>query len=213
MNTLRHRQPTKTANAAVKAGSQGRIKVALTAAATITAALITAAAMFLAPAGNQSGNNHVQGGDGTNCNYWGNHGVLNCVAPSKAPESGNDRATPDPPSGPPPWTFYVYDTVVDGTDLGLTVRACNIQSCGCAERNCNILGYARDGAPLYAFCQLNSNFNGGDTSTTWLKVAWPNGAGGNTNVYTSSSQDPYAGWVLKKYTTPGGHNGNIPQCH
>ena len=100
MSTRRHHQPREPVNAPVKADAQGRIKVALTAAATITAALITAGAMLLAPGGNQSGNNHVQGGDGTNCNYWGNHGVLNCVAPSKTPESGNDRATSDPPSGP-----------------------------------------------------------------------------------------------------------------
>jgi hypothetical protein len=28
--------------------------------------------------------------------------------------------------------------------------------------------------------------------------------------HTSAPDDPYSGWVLRKYTTPAGHNGNMP---
>jgi hypothetical protein len=189
----------------MKANGRGGTKLALTAAATILAALITATAMLFAPGSNGSTTIH-----GDDSNYVINQG--NCVISPKAPGS-DGRATADLPTGPPPWTFYVYNTVADGTDLGLTVRSCNVQSCGCTGRSCATLGFARDGAPLYAYCQLDTGFNGGDNSTTWLKVTWPNDTGGDLNVYTSTPQDPHTGWVLKKYTTPGGHNGNIPQCH
>lgn len=201
-----------TVDPPVQAGRRSKTKLVSTAAATILAALITATAMLLAHGDTGSGNNQIHGNNGPNCINSGNQGIQNCVG-SPNEHRSDGRATADPPSGRPPWTFYVYDTVADGTDLGLTVRSCNIQSCGCITRNCSTLGFARDGAPLYAFCQLDTKFNGADNSTIWLKVAWPNNKGGDPNVYVSSPQDPYTGWVLKKYTTPGGHNGNIPQCH
>jgi hypothetical protein len=61
-------------------------------------------------------------------------------------------------------------------------------------------------------CQFDSGFNGNDTSSVWLKVKWPNNQGGDRTTQVSSEQDPYLGWVLKKYTAPAGHNGNIRTC-
>lgn len=192
-------------------------KLLLAGIPVVIGALITAAAMIYAQRGSadspsESTRIETTIGDdaGNGCVNFGAQGTVNCHG---APEKRQSPyGTEEEPSGPGPWGFRVYDTVVDGTDVGLTVRRCPERTCGCVDPHCEKLGIARQDSPLFAVCQFDSGFNGNDTSSVWLKVKWPNNRGGDRTTQVSSEQDPYFGWVLKKYTTPAGHNGNIRTC-
>jgi hypothetical protein len=120
--------------------------------------------------------------------------------------------TEDAPVGQGPWAFRVFDTVLNGTDLGLTVRSCPYQKCGCATSHCEKVGISRNGSIIYADCRLDSGFNGNDTTTEWLRIRWPKNRPGDLGVQVSAAQDKFTGWVLAQYATPAGHNGDIPAC-
>src|SRR6266536_2200878 len=127
---------------------------------------------------------------------------VNCTEPST---TRGETRTDEKPSGRGPWAFHVEGTVVDGKDQGLWVRSCNEKTCGCSQPHCERICLALQGAPLYAFCQAVSHFNGNDSgSPVWLKISWPSNKPGDTATYVSDPRDKYVGWVLKKYTAPGG---------
>lgn len=192
------------------------VKAALiTAAAGICAAIITASVLLFngsrggAGESNKSSKNKV--GDHAGCVAIGNSGSVNCNT-DPTDSAGVDPQTTLPPQGGGPWAFRVVNTVVDGTDKGLVVRSCNRATCECTGANCERLGVAPDDALIWAICQAVSDFNGNDTSNTWLKIKWPNDKPAGFQVFTSSKNDPHAGWVLAKYTVAAGTNGNIPVC-
>lgn len=119
-----------------------------------------------------------------------------------------------PPVGSGPYMFRVYNTVYEGQDLGLRVRSCNQKSCGCEFSKCELRGIAMAGASLYAECQFDSGFNGGegDLPSVWLKVRWPTNDPGDMGANVGGQNDPYRLWALKAYAQPAGHNGDIPLC-
>ena len=180
----------------------------------LLAAALTAGATIYAQRGNDtrrpgtSNSVSVQHGNG-NCINLGGRDLTCNVAASEAADS---IRTEDAPAGPGPWAFRVVDTVLAGTDLGLTVRSCPYRNCGCAEPHCEKVGFARHGSMLYAACRLDSGFNGNDTTTRWLKIKWPNNRPADSGAYVSAAQDAFVGWVLEKYTSPAGHNGAVPDC-
>jgi hypothetical protein len=155
-------------------------------------------------------NVNIGNGNANGCVNLGDKGTVNCN--STPGQNTTPYRTDATPTGSGPWAFRVFNTVVDGTDVGLTVRTCPYQTCGCATAHCEKIGIARNDSLLLALCQLDSGFNGNDTTSLWLKIKWPSNRSGDQADYSSSAQDPYYGWVLKKYTTPAGHNGDIPAC-
>jgi len=194
-------------------------KVLMAGVPILIAAVLTAGATVYAQRGNGTrspgpGNAvSVEHGSG-NCINLGGQSMTCNAAPSNAATSNPAESvrTGDAPVGPGPWAFRVFDTVLEGRDLGLTVRSCPYRNCGCSTPHCEKLGFSRNGSLLYALCRLDSGFNGNDTTTEWLKITWPKNRPGDVGVRSSSPHDPFLGWVLAKYATPAGHNGEIPVC-
>ena len=188
-------------------------KVLIPAAGTLVAAIIIAGGNVTARHSRADPGNAVTVGPvgGNACGaVAGSNNQVNCPEPSS---SRGQTRTDENPSGSGPWAFYVEGTVVDGTDQGLWVRACNEQTCGCDQRNCEKRGMALQGTVLYAQCQARSTFNGNDSGPpVWLRIQWPSNTPGDIGHHVSDPHDKYAGWVLRKYTSPGGHNGDIPSC-
>ena len=159
-----------------------------------------------------NGNNSISSGSSGNCVFGGNAPITGANCNSNPGSTPDYRASLEP-TGTGPWQYRVVDTVVQGTDEGLLIRSCDHLSCGCGTANCERIGLVRIDAALYAVCQEKSDFNGNDNSDSyWLKVKWPSNTPGDVTVRASSPVDPYTGWALRKYTTPAGHNGNIPTC-
>jgi hypothetical protein len=183
-------------------------------AAVIIAAIITASALVISrdnsAAGSDNDNKVSVDDGGGNCINNGTGGQQNCYS---SPTTERDsRSVDQPPQGAGPWAFAVKDTVVDGTDVGLLVRVCNKQDCGCGGGHCAKIGIALNASTVHAMCQEDSGYNGNDTSSVWLKIKWPSNAPNSMQPFSSSPDDPYWGWVLAKYTMPAGHNGKIPTC-
>ncbi|MET8281759.1 hypothetical protein [Micromonospora sp. NPDC005174] len=187
-------------------------KVMITGIPVLVAALVTAGATVYVQNHKDSPANSgvaINNGNG-NCVNMGNNGTAYCN-PGPIEEKTPYRTDQTPP-GPGPWAFRVADTVVAGTDLGLTVRSCPYQLCGCKNALCEKIGLARNASLIYARCHFDSGFNGNDTTTDWLAITWPTNTPGDVTARFDSPGDPYVGWVLAKYTTPAGHNGEIPVC-
>lgn len=186
-------------------------KVMIAGIPVLLAALVGAGATVYA-----QGHKESSGGSGVamdngsgNCNVAGNGSAVCNLGPT---EEQTPYRTGRAPTGPGPWAFRVAGTVVAGTDLGLTVRSCPYQRCGCSTALCEKIGLARNAMLIYARCHLDSGYNGNDTTTDWLAITWPSDKPGDLTARFDSPGDPYVGWVLAKYTTPAGHNGEIPEC-
>ena len=114
-----------------------------------------------------------------------------------------------PPTGDGPWPFYVVNT----GDLGLWVRQCNTETCGCRTPGCERLGLVRNGATVYGLCRHDSGFRPVDTSTSvWVEITWPNNMTNEHDAMMSHPDDRYRGWVNREYVVPAGHNGEIRLC-
>ncbi|MET8090222.1 hypothetical protein [Micromonospora sp. NPDC005220] len=187
-------------------------KVMVTGIPVLVAALVGAGATVYAQSRKESPASlgvAIDNGNG-NCVNMGSNGTAVCnLGPIE--EQTPFRAS-QAPVGAGPWAFRVAETVVDGTDLGLTVRSCPYQNCGCSTALCEKIGLARNAMLIYARCHFDSGYNGNDTTTDWLAITWPSNTPGDLTARFDSPGDPYTGWVLAKYTTPAGHNGEIPEC-
>lgn len=186
------------------------LKIAVPAISLLAA--VIGGGVYLNSHNGNGGNNSLSGGSNGNCVFGGNAPITNANCKAD-PQSSPDYRVNVAPIGTGPWQYRVVNTVVDGTDEGLLVRTCDHLSCGCSTAGCEKIGLARGGTALYAMCQEKSDFNGNDNSDSyWLEVRWPSNTPDDVTVRTSAPDDSYTGWVLRKYTTPAGHNGNIPTC-
>jgi hypothetical protein len=196
-----------------------KIKIAVIgAAAIILAALITGAVTYFKSDGG-SGNTSTQKGNG-NANNQGNGCVIQGSENVCGQQQPNQNENPSafvksvPPTGPGPWQFIVVNTVLaNGTDIGLTIRRCNVANCGCSGPHCERLGFASEYSAVFAVCKTRTNFDAGTgDSPIWFKVKWPNNRGGSSGTFESSRGDAFTGWAFGSYLAPQGHNGEIPNC-
>jgi hypothetical protein len=184
------------------------LKVWIPAGAAIVAAIISGVFLIFSHSGSATTQTQDRS---SGCNNSGNGN--SCSIQNGAVQPTANTSASNPPQGPGPWLFRVTNTIVDGKDEGLHVRQCDHMNCGCGIGACNDIGLAQDYEPLYAVCQQQSDYNGGDNQgNKWLKVKWPNHTPAPHSIFQSSPTDQYEGWVLSAYTMPAGHNGDIPTC-
>jgi hypothetical protein len=120
------------------------------------------------------------------------------------------KLSQDPPQGPPPWSFLVYDTRdATGTEIGLKIKA---EPTFAGPQ----IGSARASSILWADCYVLSDYNPGngsrnDVGPKWLRVHWPTNVPGSTFI-DALRTDQFTGYAYAGYALPFNHNGDIPFC-
>lgn len=147
--------------------------------------------------------------------------ILNLVALALAlvplivgPTQGG--TTPDRPAAEP--TLSPVDGLlpyrVTGTgELGLLVRTCPAENCGCSGDDCDLLGTAGENSPVWVECSLDSGFApSGEPNSIWHKIHWPNSSGNTRQFFESKPGSQYSGWVFSRYAIAASGNDNPPSC-
>jgi hypothetical protein len=97
--------------------------------------------------------------------------------------------------------------VVNTGQLGLIVRSCPDETCGCTGIDCEKLGAAADDTILRVVCQQNTEFvPAGLTEGPWYRIRWTNDNGGTSEIGAGEStvDAPIQGWVFSQYLEPTG---------
>jgi hypothetical protein len=123
---------------------------------------------------------------------------------------------PSSPVGPEIPTAGAFPfQVIDVGQLGLFIRTCPEESCGCTGANCEKLSAAPEDAILWAECQADTGFiPKGDPPGPWYRIRWSRGVGGTRKVgiATSSPHERYRGWAYSRYLEPVDPGTSLPTC-
>lgn len=113
-----------------------------------------------------------------------------------------DNREDDPPAPEVEASGGLPHKVVNTGQLGLIVRSCPDETCGCTGIDCEKLGAAADDTILWVVCQQNTEFvPGGLPEAPWYRIRWTNHIGGTSEIGAGKStvEAPIRGWVFSQY--------------
>lgn len=134
------------------------------------------------------------------------------LAPQSASEpSTPESSTPEPPMSP---ANGLLPYRVTGTgELGLLVRSCADENCGCTGPDCALLGTAGEHSQVWVECSRDSGYAPpGEPNSIWYRIRWSNTTGGTRQFFNSSPTSPHLGWIFSRYVTAAGPNDTPPSC-
>lgn len=131
--------------------------------------------------------------------------VFSLGSPSSVPSA------PEPPLSP---VEGLLPYTVAGTgELGLLVRICPLENCGCTGSDCNLLGTAGEHSQVWVQCSLDSGYTPpGEPESIWHRIRWSNSSGGTRQFFDSNPDSPHFGWIFSRYITASGPNSMPPSC-
>lgn len=123
----------------------------------------------------------------TNRGSLGDHHRGSCrIFITNLVDSGEEKKDPPEPeveaSGDLPYR------VVNTGQLGLIVRSCPDETCGCTGIDCEQLGAAADDTILWVVCQEDTEFvPAGLTEGPWYRIRWTIDSGGTSEIGAGES--------------------------
>lgn len=127
------------------------------------------------------------------------------------------ESTPHALTTPEPTLAPVGDLLpykITGTgELGLLVRTCPDENCGCTGRDCSLLGTATENSQVWVQCSLDSGYTPpGEPNSIWYKIHWSNASRGTRGFFDSNPTAPYSGWIFGRYALATSTKDSPPPC-